>query len=137
MTIEELAAVAVDCGLSVHRELGPGLLESAYEKVLAHRLSQRGLEVSTQVAVPIHVDGLVIDQGFRADIVVAGRLLLEIKSVERLQEVHAKQVLTYLRFMGLPLGLLMNFSGEKFSHGLKRIVNNHWDTTGSKLAVHR
>jgi iron complex transport system substrate-binding protein len=137
LTVEELATVAVDCGLMVHRDLGPGLLESVYEKVLAHRLTQCGLEVSTQVAVPIQVDGLVIDQGFRADIVVEGRLLLEIKSVERLQEVHAKQVLTYLRFMGLPLGLLMNFSGEKFSHGLKRIVNNHRDTSGSKLAMHQ
>lgn len=137
MTVEELAAEAVDCGLKVHQLLGPGLLESAYEKVLAHRLRQRGLEVSTQVSVPIMVDEMVIDQGFRADIVIAGRLLIEIKSVERLLDVHTMQVMTYLRFMELPLGLLMNFSGEKFTHGLKRVVNNHRDTSGSNLRLHR
>jgi GxxExxY protein len=137
MTIEELAAEAVDCGLGVHKQLGPGLLESAYEKVLAYRLQQRGLEVATQVAVPIVVDGIVIDQSFRADLIVANRLLIEVKSVDRLLEVHTMQVMTYLRFMELPLGLLMNFSGEKFSHGLKRVVNRHHDTSGSKLRLHQ
>ncbi len=137
MTVEELAAIAVDCGLQVHRELGPGLLESAYEKVLAHRLRQRGLEVSTQLAVPIVIDGIAIDQGFRLDILVASRLVIEVKAVERLQELHGKQVLTYLRFMQLPLGLLMNFSGETFRQGLRRIVNNHRDTSGSKLNLHQ
>lgn len=137
MTIEELAAEAVDCGLGVHKQLGPGLLESAHEKVLAYRLRQRGLEVSTQVAVPIMVDGIVIDQSFRADLVVANRLLIEVKSVDRLLEVHTMQLMTYLRFMELPLGLLMNFSGEKFSHGLKRVVNRHYDTSGSKLRLHQ
>jgi GxxExxY protein len=135
--IEELAAVAVDCGLKVHQTLGPGLLESAYEKVLAHRLGQRGLNVQTQVAVPIVVDGVIIDPGFRADIVVEGRLLIEVKSLERLAAVHGKQVLTYLRFMDLPLGLLMNFSGDTFREGLKRVVNNHVDTRGSNLGIHR
>lgn len=137
MTLEELATIAIDCGLKMHRRLGPGLLESAYERVLAHLLREHGLEVSTQVAVPIVVDGVVIDPGFRADILVDKRLLIEVKSVDRLQEVHAKQVLTYLRFMELPLGLLMNFSGERFSHGLKRIVNNHRDTAASGLDIHQ
>jgi GxxExxY protein len=137
MTVEELAAQAVDCGLKVHQLLGPGLLESAYERVLAHKLLERGLDVATQVAVPIVIDGMVIDQGFRADVVVAGRLLLEIKSVERLLDVHTMQVMTYLRFMELPLGLLMNFSGVKFTQGLKRVVNNHRDTTGSTLNLHQ
>jgi GxxExxY protein len=135
--IEELAAVAVDCGLKVHQKLGPGLLESAYETVLAHFLSQRGLAVQTQVSVPIVVDGLIIDPGFRADIIVEGKLLIEIKSVERLVAVHGKQVLTYLRFMELHLGLLMNFSGETFREGLKRVVNSHVDTRGSKLGIHQ
>jgi iron complex transport system substrate-binding protein len=137
MTIEELASIAVDCGLQVHRELGPGLLETAYEKVLAHRLRQRGLTVTTQVTIPITVDGLVIDQGLRLDVLVEDRLIIEVKSVDRLAPVHAKQVLTYLRFLNLPLGLLMNFSGDKFSEGLKRIVNNHRDTTGSNLRLHQ
>jgi GxxExxY protein len=137
MTVEELATVAVDCGLKLHQRLGSGLLENAYEKDLAHMLRERGLEVVTQLQVPIVIDGVFIDQGFRADIVVAGKLLIEIKSVERLHETHAKQVLTYLRLMDLPLGLLMNFGGERFSHGLKRIVNNHHDTEGSNLRVHQ
>jgi GxxExxY protein len=137
MTVEELAAQAVDCGLKVHQLLGPRLLESAYERVLAHKIRERGLDVATQVAVPIVVDGIVIDQGFRADVLVAGKLLIEIKSVERLLDIHTMQVMTYLRFMELPLGLLMNFSGVKFTHGLKRVVNNHRDTTGSTLRLHQ
>jgi GxxExxY protein len=137
MTVEELATVAIDCGLKVHRDLGPGLLETAYEKVLAYRLGQRGLEVSTQVAVPIRVDGIVIDQGLRVDILVEGQLPIEVKSVDRLAELHARQVLTYLRFLELPLGLLMNFSGMRFADGLKRIVNNHHETSGSILRLHR
>jgi GxxExxY protein len=135
--IEEIASVAVDCGLKVHQQLGPGLLESAYETVLAHRLAQRGFAVRTQVSVPIVVDGLTIDPGFRADLIVEGQLLIEIKSVERLVAVHGKQLLTYLRLMHLPLGLLMNFSGETFREGLKRVVNGHVDTHGSKLGIHQ
>jgi GxxExxY protein len=137
MEVEALATIAVDCGLKVHQKLGPGLLESAYETVLVHLLGQRGLAVQAQVSVPIILDGIVIDPGFRADIVVEGKLLLEIKSVERLMPVHGKQVLTYLRFMDLPLGLLMNFSGATFREGLKRVVNNHEDTRGSQLGIHQ
>lgn len=110
MEIEELARVAIDCGLVVHKRLGPGLLETAYEKILAHKMSVRGLSVKTQVLMPIEIDGVIIDQGFRADILVEDKLLFEVKSVERLAPVHSRQVLTYLRFMDLPLGLLMNFS---------------------------
>lgn len=137
MAVEELATVAVDCGLKVHRLLGPGLLETAYERVLAHMLEQRGLQVSAQVTVPIAVEGLVIDQGFRADLLVEGKLLIEVKSVERLLSVHTMQVMTYLRFMDLSLGPLMNFSEEKFVHGLKRVANNHQDTSGSNLWLHQ
>jgi GxxExxY protein len=128
MTVEELASEAVDCGLKVHQLLGPGLLESAYEKVLAYRLQERGLSIATQVPVPIVLDGIVIDQGFRADLIIEGKLLVEVKSVERLLEVHTMQVMTYLRFMNISLGLLMNFSGEKFSHG---------DISGSRLRLHQ
>jgi GxxExxY protein len=135
--IEALAAIAIDCGLKVHQKLGPGLLESAYETVLAHKLGEHGLALQTQVSVPIVVDGLIIDPGFRADIVVEGKLLIEIKSVERLVPVHGKQVLTYLRFMELPLGLLMNFSGATFREGLKRVVNSHVDIRGSTLGIHQ
>jgi GxxExxY protein len=135
--IEELASVAVDCGLMVHKRLGPGLLETAYEKILAHKMSVRGLSVKTQVLMPIEIDGVIVDQGFRADILVEEKLLIEVKSVERLAPVHSRQVLTYLRFMDLPLGLLMNFSGMTFREGLKRVVNNHQDSIGSKLEIHQ
>jgi GxxExxY protein len=136
-SVEEIAAIAVDCGLQIHKDLGPGLLESAYETVLAHLLIKRGLEVKTQMIVPIIYDGIKIDQGFRADIIVEAKLLVELKSVERLMPVHGKQVLTYLRFMNLPIGLLMNFSSETFREGLKRIVNNHDQTQSSSLKIHQ
>jgi GxxExxY protein len=136
-SVEEIAAIAVDCGLQIHKDLGPGLLESAYETVLAHLLIKRGLEVKTQMIVPIIYDGIKIDQGFRADIIVEAKLLIELKSVERLMPVHGKQVLTYLRFMNLPIGLLMNFSSETFRESLKRIVNNHDQTQSSSLKIHQ
>lgn len=109
MEVERIAAIAIDCGLKIHQRVGPGLLESAYEIVLAHALEQRGLSVERQRLVPVRIDGLVIESGFRADIVVADAVVIEVKSIERLAAVHAKQVLTHLRFLGLPLGLLMNF----------------------------
>ena len=137
MDVEELSAIAVDCGLQVHRDLGPGMLESAYETVLAHLLAKRGLNVERQKTVPIAYDGLIIDQGFRADIVIENKLLIELKAVERLSPVHARQVMTYLKFMNLPVGLLMNFSSVKFTEGLRRLVNNHRETSNSRLSVNR
>lgn len=125
MHIEGLATIAVDCGFKVHEGLGPGLLESVYEAVLAQSLVRRGLAVERQKPVPIHFDGVVIDEGFRADLLVEGTLLIELKSVERIAPVHGKQVLTYLRLMNLPLGLLMNFGAATFREGIKRIANNH------------
>lgn len=135
--IEALASIAVDCGLKLHQRLGPGLLESAYEKVLAHMLMELGLRVETQKLVPITVDGLCIENGFRADILVEGQLLIEVKSVDRFEPVHAKQVLTYLRLLDMPLGLLMNFSGATFREGLRRVVNNHQEIGGSPLNIHQ
>lgn len=135
MDVEELSAIAVDCGLQVHRDLGPGLLESAYETVLSHLLAKRGLNIERQKIIPIAYDGLIIDQGFRADIVIENKLLLELKAVERLSPVHARQVTTYLKFMDLRVGLLMNFSCEKFSDGLRRLVNNHRQTSNSRLSI--
>ena len=137
MNVEQLSAIVVDCGLKVHIGLGPGMLESAYEAVLARVLVDRGLTVERQKLIPIKFDNLVIEEGFRADIVVNGKLLIELKSVERLAPVHAKQVVTYLRFLNMPLGLLMNFGADTFREGLKRIVNNHHDTANSILAVNR
>lgn len=137
MDIERLSAIAVDCGLKAHKDLGPGMLESAYEAVLAHLLAKHGLSVERQKVIPIIYDGLVIEQGFRADLIIENKLLIELKTVERLSLVHARQVRTYLQFTGLTLGLLMNFSSEKFADGLKRIVNNHADTHNSSLRINQ
>lgn len=135
MDVEELSAIAVDCGLQVHKDLGPGMLESAYEAVMAHLMMKKGLSVERQKVIPITYDGLVIEQGFRADLIVEGQLLIELKTVERISLVHARQVRTYLKFTGLHVGLLMNFSTEKFTDGLKRIVNNHFATENSRLSI--
>jgi GxxExxY protein len=137
LDVEELSAVAIDCGLQVHRDLGPGMLESAYEAVLAHLLVRRGLAVERQKIIPLHYEGLIIDQGFRADLVVEDRLLIELKAVERLSSVHGRQVLTYLKFMNLPMGLLMNFATDLFRDGLKRVVNKHVDTANSRLNINQ
>jgi GxxExxY protein len=125
LDIEALATIAVDCGFKVHEGLGPGLLESVYEAVLAQSLTRRGLSVERQKPIPIRFDGVFLDEGFRADLLVEGTLLIELKSVERIAPVHGKQVLTYLRLMDLPLGLLMNFGAATFREGIKRIANNH------------
>jgi len=123
--VEELASIAVDCGFHLHKELGPGLLESAYEAIMADQLARRGLNVLRQVPIPLRYGGVELPEGFRADLLIEGRLLVELKSVERLSPLHGKQVLTYLRLLDMPLGLLINFGGETFKEGVKRIVNNH------------
>ena len=125
METEALATIAVDCGFKLHQRLGPGLLESAYEAVLAESLARRGVAVERQKPVPILFDGIAINEGFRADLLLEGKLLIELKSVERIAPVHGKQVLTYLRLLDLPLGLLMNFGAATFREGIKRIANNH------------
>ena len=121
--IEELARSAIDCGFHIHKRLGPGLLESAYEVVLEAALLKRGLSVERQKPIGIRLDDILIADAFRADLVVQGRLVIEVKSVERTAPVHAKQLLTYLRLMEQPVGLLMNFGCETFREGLKRVVN--------------
>lgn len=123
--VETLARVAVDCGLKLHQALGPGLLESAYEACLGHSLAKRGLAVERQKTIPITFDGVMVDAGFRADLLIEGRLLIELKSVETIIPVHVKQVLTYLRLMDLPLGLLMNFGAVTFKEGCRRLANDY------------
>ncbi|MBL0925625.1 MAG: GxxExxY protein [Sphingomonadaceae bacterium] len=121
---EELARIVVDCGFHLHKEVGPGLLESVYEKVFANRLTRLGLSVETQKSIPIKIDDLSFADGFRADLLIENRLLVEIKSVEKMSPVHIKQVLSYLRLMQLPLGLLINFGAETFRDGTTRVMNN-------------
>ena len=123
MTENIIAAAVMDVSFHMHRELGPGLLESVYEAILAKQLVDKGLNVERQVPVPITYQGAAFDEGFRADLIVEKKLIVELKSVERLQPVHSKQLLTYLRLTGLRLGLLINFGENMLKDGLKRIVN--------------
>ena len=115
----------VDVALRLHRELGPGLLESVYEIVLAARLAAMGYSVARQRSIDIEFEGVRIEGAFKIDLLVDERLVVEIKSVERLAPVHAKQLLTYLRLTGQPVGLLINFGGETLREGIRRLVNNH------------
>lgn len=133
--VEQLAATAIDCGFHIHKELGPGLLESVYETVLAEALRQHGLTVVQQQPVPITYRKMKFSDAFRADLVVEDMLVIEVKSVERNAPVHAKQLLTYLRLMKQPLGLLMNFGCETFRDGVKRVVNGHNPFAPSRLCV--
>jgi len=135
--IEELARLTIDCALKTHQDLGPGLLESVYEAVLAARLSRLGLKVDRQVPIAIDYEALAFAEAFRADLVIDERLIVEIKSVERLMPVHGKQVLTYLRLTGRPLGVLLNFGGATLREGIRRIVNNHTEVGSSRLRVNQ
>ena len=123
--LEQLARDVVDCGFQLHRDIGPGLLESVYEVLLFRLLEQRGLRVARQVPIAISYQGVVIDNAFKADLLVEDRLLIELKSTEKHEPVHAKQVTTYLRLMNLPLGLLINFGMPTFKDGIRRIANDY------------
>ena len=135
--IEELAAIAVDCAYHVHRRLGPGLLESVYETVLNASLRKAGLVVARQVPVSFTFDEMNFSDAFRIDLLVDGRLIIEIKSTETIAKVHGKQLLTYLRLTEQPLGLLVNFGAATFRDGVKRVVNNHTDYAASQLRVNQ
>lgn len=124
--LEELARIAVDCGYQLHRALGPGLLESAYELLFCAELQARGVDYQCQLPVPIRHRGVLIENAFRADILVEGCLLIELKSTEMHAPVHAKQLLTYLRLMELPLGLLINFGTASYKDGIRRIANDYY-----------
>jgi iron complex transport system substrate-binding protein len=123
--LERAARIVVDCGYRIHRDLGPGLLESAYEALLAGAARQAGLSVERQVPVTMSYNGVVVDNAFKIDILVEKSLVVEVKSIERLAPVHGKQVLTYLRLTHLPLGLLMNFNQATFKDGVRRVVNDY------------
>jgi len=122
MAINEISEIIVDAAFHVHRELGPGLLESVYEVILADALRSRGLRVERQKPISIRFGGKIFDEGFRADLVVEGLIIVEIKSVEQLARVHKKQLLTYLKLSGLNLGLLINFGGELLRGNVERLV---------------
>ena len=123
MTENEIAKVIVDAAYQIHVRLGPGLLESVYETILAYELKKRGLNVVRQVPVPVVYDDLEFEEGFRADLIVEERVIIELKSVEHIQPVHRKQLLTYLRLTDRRLGLLVNFGEALIKDGISRIAN--------------
>jgi GxxExxY protein len=135
--VEAIAAQAIDCGFHIHCDLGPGLLETVYEQVLAASLARAGLKVERQKPVSFTFDGMHFADGFRIDLLVEDQLIVEIKSVEALSKAHGKQMLTYLRLMQQPIGLLMNFGGATFKEGIRRIVNNHTAFASSRLRVNQ
>lgn len=120
----EIGNYIVDAAIAVHREIGPGLLESVYESILAYQLTKEGLIVRRQVPIAIEFDGNRIEEGFRADLIVEMKVIIELKSIERLNRAHHKQLLTYLKLSGLRLGYLLNFSEELMKFGIHRKANN-------------
>ena len=126
--LEDIARTCVSCGFQLHEEVGPGLFESAYEILLFEYLKEEGLSVERQKIIPINFRGRRLEKAFRADLIVEDKILIELKSTERHAPVHAKQVLTYLRLMGLPLGFLMNFGAATFKDGIKRLANDYYQS---------
>jgi GxxExxY protein len=124
--LEKLVTLVLNSGLQLHRQVGPGLLESVYEDVLADRLAAAGLKIDRQKPVNIVIDGKTYPQAFRFDILVDDKLLIEVKSIEKLGPIHISQTLTYLRLMHLPIGLLLNFGNETFKQGIRRVVNDRY-----------
>jgi GxxExxY protein len=120
--LEIVGRQVLDGAFKVHRALGPGLLESAYENCLAHELTLRGLQVRRQAALPIEYEGLRLESGYRLDLIVQDVVIVEVKAVEALSRLHEAQILTYLKLSGLRLGYLMNFNAVQLRHGLKRFV---------------
>ncbi|OWK74260.1 GxxExxY protein [Flavobacteriaceae bacterium JJC] len=125
MNENEISKVIFDAGLSVHRSLGPGLLESAYEQCLYYELCKSGLSVEKQKPMPLIYDEVKLDVGYRIDIMVERKVVIEVKSVDALNDVHLAQVLTYLKLSHCKLGLLMNFNTLLFKNGIKRVINGN------------
>lgn len=124
MSENELSGVIVDCCFRIHKQLGPGLFESVYENILDYELTKAGLAIKRQCPIAVIWDNVKMDQGFRADIIVENKVIIEIKSVETVSSVHQKQLLTYLKLTDLKLGLLVNFNEALIKNGIRRIVNN-------------
>ena len=135
--LDEITGAIIDSAVKLHRDLGPGLLESVYEVVLARMLERRGFQVERQKSIRFEYDGMIFEDGFRTDLLVDNRVVVELKSVEKLAPVHPKQLLTYIRLMDLPVGLLINFGGETLKEGLRRIVNNLSPSASPHLRVNQ
>jgi GxxExxY protein len=135
--LDDVTATIVDASLQIHRDLGPGLLESVYEAVLARTLTRRGLRIERQKVMRFEYDGMAFEEGLRVDLVVDDRVLVELKSVEQLARAHAKQLLTYLKLTNRPVGLLINFGAPTLREGLRRIVNGFQPSASSRLRVNQ
>lgn len=122
MRFDDLSNKVIGCALNVHRELGPGLLESAYEQCLCYELSKAGIQFERQKELPVQYQDVRIDCGYRIDILVAGQLIIELKSVEKLQRIHEAQLLTYMKLSSIRIGLLINFNSVLLKDGIKRLV---------------
>jgi iron complex transport system substrate-binding protein len=125
----------IECAIDIHRNLGPGLLESVYEAILEKKLTQGGFSVLRQVVVPIRYEEMFFDEGFRADLIINNLVCIELKSVEVLAPVHSKQLLTYLKLLDLEVGLLINFGAPTIKEGLHRIVNGFKDLSSPRLSA--
>jgi GxxExxY protein len=137
MTLDDITGEIVDASIKLHQDIGPGLLESVYEAILSKVLMRRGLSVERQKPICFEYDGISFDDGFRVDLLVEGQVLVELKSVEKVAPVHSKQLLTYLRLMNLPVGLLINFGAATLKEGLHRIVNNLDFSASPRLRVNQ
>jgi len=123
MTENEIGTIIIETSINIHKELGPGLLESVYETILYHGLREKGLKVRKQVSIPIKFNNIEFEEGFRADLIVENKVIIELKSVERIINVHKKQLLTYLKLSNLKLGYLINFNESLLINGVTRIIN--------------
>ena len=137
MELDNITGAIVDAAVRIHRTLGPGLLESVYESLLACELGRRGLRAERQRLISFSYDGIDIEDAFRADLLVEQRVIVEVKSLERLASVHKKQLLTYLRLTNLRVGLLLNFGAEAMKEGVKRVVNNYTASSPSLLRINQ
>lgn len=135
MELDEVTGAVVEAAVRIHRDVGPGLFESVYEALLASALERRGLTVERQKLVGFSYDGIDFEYGFKVDLVVDGRVIVEVKSVERLAPVHPKQLLTYLRITDLRVGLLLNFGAPTMKEGIKRVVNDFPLSVPSRFRV--
>jgi len=135
--VDDITGAIIDASLRIHRDLGPGLLESVYVAILARSLVSRGFRIERNKTIRFEYDGMVFEEGFRADLVVETQVIVEIKSVEQLARVHAKQLLTYLKLTNTPVGLLINFGAPTLREGLRRIVNGYRPSTSPRLRVNQ
>ena len=135
--LDDITEAIIDAAIKIHRDLGPGLLESVYEALLAHALEKRGFHVQRQVAICFEYDGLLFEEGFRSDLIVDHQVMVELKSIEKLAPVHGKKLLTYLRLANKRVGLLMNFGENTLVDGLRRIVNDLPPSASPRLRVNQ